>query len=540
MTTVSTTPETNLARPELIFAMVGPLGTRLTDLAKRLATDLDGFGYTVERIRVSDLLKQLPDWTPPQNTHEDDRITNLQKIANAARIRTKDGALLARAAIAEVRARRMARSGHPDRPIGNCAFLIDQLKHPEEARLLRRIYGRSFYLVGGHASHDTRVNALCKSITDSTAETGHEGHYKPSAIKLVETDDKSESAFGQNMRDTYPQSDIFIDMNPTYGESAISRFIDLIFGHPFHTPTPEEYAMYIASAVALRSADENRQVGAAIVDIQEAEGRIVDVSVRAVGMNEVPRAGGGFYWDGDSPDRRDQRILPDDPARKIKLSILTEVLGKAQEANLLGPSAGNGDSSAIARELMARLDGTQFMGIGEFSRPVHAEVAAIIDAARRGVAIDGRTIFVTAFPCHNCTKHILAAGLKKVIYLEPYPKSRAALLYGEELELDSSDRAPKAGKVVFSAYTGVAPRQYGALFAMADRGGKLGMNLPKWYNASRKELLPIHVAPHLQFGHVVAERTALRSMSTTGYKWDEAKICPADLGLSLEISVKDS
>ncbi len=515
-------------RPELIFAIVGPLGTRLADLSTRLTSDLEGFGYAVERVRVSDLLKQLPDWKPSQSAKEDDRIVNLQMVANEARQRTEDGALLARAAIAEIRARRAARSGHPDASAGDCAFIIDQLKHPEEARLLRRVYGRSFYLIGGHASYDTRVNALCKSITDSTAETGQEANYRASAIGLVETDDKSESRFGQNMRDTYPQADIFIDMNPSFGEGAISRFIELIFGHPFHTPTPEEYAMYIASAVSLRSADENRQVGAAIVDLEAPSGRIVDVNVRAVGMNEVPRAGGGFYWDGDSPDRRDQRMLPDDPARKIKLSILAEVIGKVREANLLDPKAGNGDNSTIARNLMARLDGTQFMSLGEFSRPVHAELAAIIDAARRGVAIDGYTIFVTTFPCHNCTKHILAAGLKQVIYLEPYPKSRASVLYGEELELDSADRRPKPGKVVFSAYTGVAPRQYGLLFAMANRGGKLGKNLLGWQNTPRKELQPIHVARHLQFGHVVAERDELRTLTAASYVWDENKICPSD------------
>src|SRR6202789_2281390 len=445
---------------DLTVSKEGTVGTRLADLAKRLAAELEGFGYVGERVRVSELLKQFPDWASPQSAHEDDRIINRRRRANAARLRTGDGALLARAAIAEIRAQRVASSGHPDRPVGDCAFIIDQLKHPEEARLLRLVYGRSFYLVGGHASKDKRVNALCKAITDSTAETGDEEHYRPSTIRLVETDDKSESGFGQNMRDTYPQADIFIDMNPSYGEGAISRFVELIFGHPFHTPTREEYAMYIASAVSLRSADENRQVGAAIVD-EAAAGRIVDVSVRAVGMNEVPRAGGGFYWDGDSPDRRDQRILPDDPARKIKLSILAEVIGKAREANLLDPKAGNGDNSTIARHPMDHLDGTQFMGLGEFSRPVHAEVAAIIDAARRGVVIDGCTIFVTTFPCHNCTKHILAAGLKQVIYLEPYPKSRAAVLYGDELELDSGDRRPKPDKVVFSAYTGVAPRKTG-------------------------------------------------------------------------------
>ena len=77
----------------------------------------------------------------------------------------------------------------------------------------------------------------------------------------------------------------------------------------------------------------------------------------------------------------------------------------------------------LAIDLLRELKGTQFMDIGEFSRPVHAEMAAIIDSAARGVAVDGQTMYVTTFPCHNCAKHIIAAGLQRVIYLEPYPKS---------------------------------------------------------------------------------------------------------------------
>ena len=87
------------------------------------------------------------------------------------------------------------------------------------------------------------------------------------------------------------------------------RFVDLLFGHPFRTPSPEEYAMYQASAVTLRSSDNSRQVGAAIVNLTLDGDRKKNTDVVAVGMNEVPRRGGGFYWDQDSPDHRDQALL---------------------------------------------------------------------------------------------------------------------------------------------------------------------------------------------------------------------------------------
>lgn len=513
-------------RTELVFAIVGPLGTRLRDLSNSLSSELEGFGYHVERVPVSKLLERFPEWKPVEERGEDKRIKHLQTIANEVRARTMDGGVLARAAIAEIRELRMKRTGHPDRPASDCAFIIDQLKHPEEARVLKRTYGDAFYLIGGHASRRNRVEALARSIAESVSQPGQDSQYQGRASDLIETDDKSTNSFGQNMRDTYPQADILVDMNPMHGESKVSRFVELAFGHPFHTPTPEEYAMYIASAVSLRSSDENRQVGAAIVDITSGADGVSNVNVRAVGMNEVPRAGGRFYWDGESPDCRDQALLPNDRAQNIKIGILAELMGRVRQKGWLGGGLGNGDDSELAQSLLADLKGTQFMGIGEFSRPVHAEMAAIIDASRRGVSIEGCSIYVTTFPCHNCTKHIIAAGLKRVVYLEPYPKSRANDLYREELELDSADGSEKEHKVVFSAYSGVAPRQYGNLFSMSERGGKNGMNVMKW-RALRPTMPPLYVLPHLQFGHVVAERQAIQPLCDSKYSWNPEQVCPS-------------
>lgn len=51
---------------------------------------------------------------------------------------------------------------------------------------------------------------------------------------------------------------------------------------------------------------------------------------------------------------------------------------------------------------------------------VHAEQNAIADAAKRGVSINGSTIYVTHYPCINCVKMIIASGINKVKYLSNY------------------------------------------------------------------------------------------------------------------------
>ena len=51
---------------------------------------------------------------------------------------------------------------------------------------------------------------------------------------------------------------------------------------------------------------------------------------------------------------------------------------------------------------------------------VHAEQNAITDCAKRGVSCDGCISYITHYPCLNCTKLLLSAGIKEIIYIEDY------------------------------------------------------------------------------------------------------------------------
>ncbi len=62
---------------------------------------------------------------------------------------------------------------------------------------------------------------------------------------------------------------------------------------------------------------------------------------------------------------------------------------------------------------------------------VHAEQNAIIQAARLGITLDGAVLYVTHQPCVICTKMILNAGIKKVIYKNGYPDDFALELFKE-------------------------------------------------------------------------------------------------------------
>ncbi|SMC38270.1 deoxycytidylate deaminase [Sporomusa malonica] len=67
----------------------------------------------------------------------------------------------------------------------------------------------------------------------------------------------------------------------------------------------------------------------------------------------------------------------------------------------------------------------------ELCRGLHAEQSAVVQAARYGVSIHGATIYSTHQPCSACTKILLNAGIKRVVYQYSYPDKLAEQLIAE-------------------------------------------------------------------------------------------------------------
>lgn len=521
-------------RPELIIALVCPLGAPIEKLERAIRKELSAFAYDCESISVSDLLRNLDFWTPEPDGTERTRIEHRQNKALEFRRRGGPDAL-ARAAIAAIRDRRRLRGRKdPDRPASGCAYILRQLKHPKEVQLLRRVYGQSVVVIAGHAPEELRVRELADAMARRDGRAAAEG-YEHDATRLIHIDEKEdrpnedEATLGQNTRDTYPLADFFVNLARSEDE-PVQRFIQLLFGHPFGTPTPDEMAMHQAYATALRSSDERRQVGAVIVSrSKQGDSKVVDADIIAAGMNEVPRRGGGFYWEGgDFLDARDQglrRSTPVDREDRIKADALREIAARLKGADWLAPKYAALNEAELSSELLTLLRRTQFMDISEFMRQVHAEMAALVDAAKRGVAVRNAEMYVTTYPCHGCAKHIIAAGIGRVIYLEPYPKSRAEMLHREEIVMDPIDPSGVGDRVLFVPFTGVAPRQYARLFTMADRGRRNGLGLDEW-NERRRELSPRYVLADAGAGYVHTERTELGQLPKE-YRWDRAALCPA-------------
>ena len=51
---------------------------------------------------------------------------------------------------------------------------------------------------------------------------------------------------------------------------------------------------------------------------------------------------------------------------------------------------------------------------------IHAEQNAVLKCARWGHSCDGATIYQTHSPCKECSKMLVQAGIKRVVYIEDY------------------------------------------------------------------------------------------------------------------------
>lgn len=464
--------------PELVFGIVGPIGVNIDAICDSLTAALRAVSYDAYPIHLTkEMLKahqyQLQKF-PVEDPSERNfyaEVTYKIGYANALCKEFGNAATMARIAMRAIADERRKISGDPATlPEKPTAYVVRQLKRPDEANLFRRVYGRQFILISAYGPVEHRQqlleDRLRLSLSPGTAE--HEISHK--ARQLIDKDSREDGEdLGQNVRETFHLADVFID-GLARGEmdAKLNRFIQAFFGRTNISPSKSEYGMYAAKSASLRSADLSRQVGAAAFT---DDGELI-----TQGCNEVPKAMGGTYWDTEIPDNRDVK-LGHDPNDVIKMELLRELFDKMKEGNLLSDYAKSFGSPADMVDVFTKkrtkgstekdgpLANCAVLDLTEFGRVVHAEMCAICDAARLGRSLKGSTLYVTTFPCHNCTKHILAAGIKCVVYIEPYPKSRARQLHKDEIDIEKISE----GKVSFLPFLGISPVRYRDIFQRGKR-----------------------------------------------------------------------
>lgn len=488
---------------EIVFAIVGHVGSGVSHTARMLETaladpSLPGGRFDVTLLKARD---QIVAWAartgrpaPTIGPRDMATVTALQDLGDEMR-GAGDHAAVAKALIAKIRAVRAQKQGVAELdkagaviPDGTRrAFILDSIRHPMEVHLLRSVYRNAFTLIGVVCDEQKRIARLVKKLDDA-------GEHK--AQELMQRDAKAPQKHGQRVADAFHLADVFLDNsadrfldprntkeNPAWDVAdQLARLVKIITHSAIVRPKPEETAMHVAYGAQVRSACLSRQVGASIIDEQ---GVLV-----STGTNEVPRAGGGVYGAQLADDGNDQedhrcayRGLEDVPfcANTREQNAIAEELIAALVAKRLVTDA---NRQAVFDELRRSRIGSLL----EFSRAVHAEMDALLNAARSGQSTRGTRMFVTTFPCHYCARHIVAAGVDEVQYIEPYPKSQALKLHDDSIGVDAASWEPPSQggqQVLFRPFRGVAPRMYARAFLKDrelknDTTGVMTMGDPDW------------------------------------------------------------
>lgn len=443
---------------ELVLGICSQVGAKKTLIIESLQSELKEFGYEIEIIKLSKFIQldtkiKILDEKDKYKGKTNGFVNHLNKINKGNKLRERFGndylANLAISKIANDKKEKFNIKGEEDFSnvkTQRICYIIDSIKHNEELNVLRDVYGGLFYLIGIFTPKSERViNISSSTITTSEAK------------EIIQTDEyQEENSNGQQVRDVFVDSDFFIkvaELNEKDIDEKIVRFVDLIFQNRIITPTIEERAMYEAQSASVNSACLSRQVGASIISEEE---------LLSVGWNDVPKYGGNLYTSNSKEDNRcyisGGKCFNDSNKKNIRDVIEGSFKEKLEKIE-------TEKKKEIANILGEVLESSSIKTLIEFSRSVHAEMHAILNAASLyGAKLKESTLFCTTYPCHNCVRHIIAAGITKLYYIEPYVKSKGVDLHSDAITDDSNLEEKNENKVQILMFEGVSPKKYVSFF----------------------------------------------------------------------------
>lgn len=331
----------DLVTNELVFGVVGAVGSGTSEIASALSDFLEESGYDVHIIKARRLIENFARAKglaiPAAKSIE--QTISLQDAGDEMRKEHGHSAIAESFAV-EIRSTRAKRLGmvpiasqpvQPDKV--RRAYILDSIRHPTEVLLLRKVYQQAFCVIGVVCEEDVRQTRLSDKYEDAS---------KLKIKELMKRDEKASEKHGQQVASAFHLSDFFVENtesrfiraaggaeepNPSWTVSdELGRLVDILALNKIVRPRPNETAMYHAHGARMRSSCLSRQVGAALLD---RRGNLL-----ATGTNEVPRAGGGVYggaFDGFSdvdPDpANDHRCfcmadIAETQRRRIRLSMI--------------------------------------------------------------------------------------------------------------------------------------------------------------------------------------------------------------------------
>lgn len=293
----------------------------------------------------------------------------------------------------------------------NGAYItIDAIRNPFEAVFFHQRYS-GFYLISINTPNDERLKHLRNSHKFSEQQI--------TALDKKEYPDKisgKDIYISQNIQKCIEISDIHInnpdrqEFNTNELKFQLSWYISLILHPGLVTPTAIERGMQLAYSAKLNSGCISRQVGAVVTD--------KNYSVKAVGWNSTPEGqtpcqlrSAGDLLDGGEYEIYSHYERTDEQFQKVMRLTF--------ENKMDTPLLKGIPLSYCFKDIQNEIDGEKNQ---VHTRSLHAEENAFLQIAKYGgEAIQGGVLFTTASPCELCAKKAYQLGIKKVVFIDPYP-----------------------------------------------------------------------------------------------------------------------
>jgi len=262
----------------------------------------------------------------------------------------------------------------------------------------------NFYLVAVDCSFDSRWERLRDIYKDDLA----------AFISEDKRDKDEELPYGQQVLRCVENADIVFTNDENYETkqktwtelcSRFNTLLGLITGEKLRNPSIAETMMTVASSLALRSHCIKRRVGAVLCD---------DTSyIISAAYNEVP-LGQAKCLDQYGKCYRDvvRDLFKNDFFKKLSVCFSCREPLQHKVGVFICEHCGHDHSGMIP----------PYKALDK-CRSLHAEEAAILKAAH--YHIKEASLYTTTFPCLQCAKRILHAGIKRVVYIDPYPEKES-------------------------------------------------------------------------------------------------------------------
>jgi deoxycytidylate deaminase len=381
----------------LIIGFTGAFGSGCTLIAKEYFVKKRGFEYLSLSAELKRLFREQHDGKEPENRRE------LQEFGNE--LRKSNPSVLADLIIQQIEA------------LGaEIDVVVDSIRNPAEIKALRDKYSK-FYLFAIFAEYDKRWTRV-KETYVSSRDTFDEDEFKDQG--------SNEPSYGQKISTCFFEADLILSNNEeincespnkTYNEmeKKIDHYIKAFLEPTVPEPLINESLMAIAYSIGRRSKCLKRRVGAIIVD--------KNYNIVSSGFNGVPN---GL----DDCKSLHGECYRDKRRKELKGSISKQI-------------AQYKVSSEQAYELADKIVGKT--KVLDLCRALHAEERAIVNLVGRtaGMLVEPNNnekserldkeekyiLYATTYPCNLCANKIVQAGIKKVIYYEPYPVQEAKTIF---------------------------------------------------------------------------------------------------------------